>query len=68
MFGTVANRTLSGRKYICSPLKSKDGILGFRRNFWFELKVLHKNTKCVSKFFFSSVFTSDNQCLNYPNF
>ena len=29
MFGTVANGTLPGRKYICSPLKSKFSILGF---------------------------------------
>ena len=28
-FGTVANGTLPGRKYICSPLKSKVSILGF---------------------------------------
>ena len=29
VFGTVANGTLPGSKYICSPLKSKDSILGF---------------------------------------
>ena len=38
MFGTVANRTLPGRKYICSPLKSKFSILGFRWNFWFVIE------------------------------
>ena len=29
-FGTVANGTLQGRKYICSPLISEVNILGFR--------------------------------------
>ena len=33
MFGMVANGTLPGCKYICSPLKSKVSILGFRGNF-----------------------------------
>ena len=68
MFGTVANRTLPGRKYICSPLKSKVSILGFIEIFGFLLKVLHMKTNCVSKFFTSSVFLLDKQCLKYPNF
>ena len=38
MFGTVANETLPGRKYICSPLKSKVSILWFRWNFWFVIE------------------------------
>ena len=29
MFGTVANGTLLGCKYICSPLKSKVSTFGF---------------------------------------
>ena len=37
-FGTVANGTLPGRKYICSPLKSEVNIFGFRRNFWFVIE------------------------------
>ena len=68
MFGTVANGTLPGHKYICSPLKSKISILGFVEIFGLQLKVLHMKTKCVSKFFISSVFTLDNQCPKYPNF
>ena len=32
------------------------------------MKVLHMKTNCVSKFFTSSVFLSDNQCPKYPNF
>ena len=35
MFGTVSDGTLPGHKYICSPLKSKVGVLGFRKSFWF---------------------------------
>ena len=38
MFGTVANGTLPGRKYICSPLKSKVSILGFHKKFWFVIE------------------------------
>ena len=33
MFGTVANGTLPGHKYICSPLKSKVSILSFVESF-----------------------------------
>ena len=29
VFGTVANKSLPGSKYICSPLKLKVSILGF---------------------------------------
>ena len=68
MFGTVANGTLPGRKYICSLLKSKVSILGFVEIFGLLLKVLHMKINCVSKFFTSSVFLSDKQCLKYPNF
>ena len=38
MFDTVANGTLQGRKYICSPLKSKVSILGFRKDFWLGME------------------------------
>ena len=38
MFGTVANGTRPGRKYICSPLKSKVSILGFRKSFWLGME------------------------------
>ena len=38
MFGMVANGTLPGRKYICSPLKSKVIILWFRLMFWFVIR------------------------------
>ena len=62
MFGMVANGTLPGRKYICSPLKSKSVFWGFVEIFGLELKVLHMKTHFVSKFFTSSVFLSDNQC------
>ena len=58
MFGKVANGTLPGRKY----------IWGFVEIFGLQLKVLHMKTKCVSKFFISSVFTSDNQCPKYSEF
>ena len=67
MFGTVANGTLPVRKYICSPLKSKVSILGFHLNFWFVIESIAYED-CVSKFFTSSVFLSDKQCLKYPNF
>ena len=50
---TVANGTLPGHKYICSPLKSKVSILGFVNIFGWEWKVLLMKTKC----FISSVFT-----------
>ena len=68
MFGTVANGTLPGRKYICSPLKSKSSFWVFVEIFGLLLKVLHMKTNCVSKFFTSSVFLSDKQSLKYPNF
>ena len=67
MFGTVANGTLPGRKYICGPLKSEVSILGFRSNFLFVIESIAYED-CVSKFFTSSVFLSDNQCPKYPNF
>ena len=67
MFGTVANGTLPGSKYIGSPLKSKVSILGFRWNFWFVIESIAYED-CVSKFFTSSVFLSDNQCPKYPDF
>ena len=40
IFGTVANRTVPGRKYICSPVKSKFNILRFRWNVCFEIESL----------------------------
>ena len=68
MFGTVANGTLPGRKYNCSLLKSKSAFWGFVEIFGLLLKVLHMKTNSVSKFFTSSVFLSNKQCLKYPNF
>ena len=38
MFDTVANKTLLGHKYICSPLKSKVSILGFVEFFLFGIE------------------------------
>ena len=67
MFGTVANGTLPARKYICSPLKSKVSILGFRWHFWFVIgSIAYQDW--VLKFFTSGVFLSDNHCPKYPNF
>ena len=57
MFGTVANGTLPGRKYICSPLKSKVSILGFLRNFWFVVEsVAYEDLICAKIFHFKCVF------------
>ena len=39
-------------------------FLGFVEIFGLKLKELRMKTKCVSKFFASSEFTSDNQCPN----
>ena len=66
MLGMVANETLPGRKYICSLLKSKVSILGFRKTFGWEWKVLLVKTECGSKFFISGVFTSDSKCPKIP--
>ena len=38
MLGMVANGTLSGRKSICSPLKSKVSILGLRKICWLGME------------------------------
>ena len=62
MFGTVSNGTLPGCKY-----KSEVSILGFRWNFRVVIESIAYED-CVSKFFTSSVFLSDNQCPKYPNF
>ena len=37
MFGTVANGTLPGHKYICSPLKSSQHF-GVSLEFWFVIE------------------------------
>ena len=50
------------------PAKIKSQHFGDLLKFWFVVKVFHMKTKCVSKFFISSVFTSDNQCPKYPSF
>ena len=56
-FGTVANGTLPGRKYICSPLKSKVNILGFRWNFWFVIaSIAYEDQLCVKIFNVKCVF------------
>ena len=53
-----AHETLPGCKY---KIKSQHlGIL--LKIFGLELKVLQMKTTYVSKFFISSMFTSDNQC------
>ena len=57
MFGTVANGTLPGRKYICSPLKSKVSILGFRLNFWVVIKsIAYEDYLYVKIFHFKCVY------------
>ena len=61
MFGTVANGTLPGRKYICSPLKSNVCIWGFRRNFWFVIgNIAYQEQMCVKTFCFKCV------CIRQP--
>ena len=54
MFGPVVNGALPNLS-----------ILGFFEIFSLELKVWQIKTDCVSKFFISSVFTSDNQCQKF---
>ena len=57
MFGMVANGTLQGRKYICSPLKSKVSILGFPLNFWFVIEsIAYEGSLCIKIFHFKCVF------------
>ena len=57
MFGTVANGTLPGRKYICSPLKAKVSILGLRLNFWFVIEsIACEDQLCVKIFHFKCAF------------
>ena len=46
----------------------KSVFRGFVDLFSLELKVLRMKTKCVSKFFISSVFTSESQCPKIPYF
>ena len=57
MFGMVANGTLPGRKYICSALKSKVIILGFRSNFWFVIRsIAYQELMCVKSFHLKCVY------------
>ena len=61
--------SFAGPQIYLQPAKIKSQHFGVSLKFFdLELKVLHMKTKCVSTFFISSVFTSDNQCPKYPNF
>ena len=64
MFGTVVN----GTNIFAACLSQKSAFWGFVKIFGWEWKVLLMNTRCVSKFFISSVFSSDSQCLKIPHF
>ena len=68
MFRPAADGALPGRKYIWNPFKSYFRILGSVEILSPELKVWWMETKCVSKFFIWSVFTSDSQCPKIPSF
>ena len=50
----------AGPHIYLQPAKVKSAFWGFAKIFGLESKVLRMKTECLSKFFISSVFTSDN--------